>query len=156
MKVKVFTLAFSPEHNGFDTDEMDAFVDKINVITVTERFFTQNGQPYWALLLSYEDFGSVKPESATVTLSPSQQRLWDMLKTWRMGRATQDKHPAYFILHDRQLVDIVRTIPANVTALRKVRGIGESKAQQYGAEILGVIEQWQKENQASESPSEKK
>src|ERR1035438_3820430 len=54
-----------------------------------------------------------------------------------MGR--ENKVPAYIILHDTTLEELCRRRPANFAQLKQVPGIGEKKADVYGAEILQAL-----------------
>ncbi len=146
MDVKVFTLAFSEERQGFITDELDIFVKNRKVKNVYEHFFERNGNHYWAVMIFSEPINT--RQTATVLTEP-QQRFYNMLKDWRLRRAKQDGTQAYLILHDKQLVDIVFAIPQTENALTKIRGIGEQKAQKYGPEIIGVVKAWQLENRSA-------
>ena len=47
--------------------------------------------------------------------------------------------PAYIILHDTTLEELCRRRPVNLAELMQVPGIGERKADVYGAEILQVL-----------------
>jgi DNA helicase-2/ATP-dependent DNA helicase PcrA len=65
--------------------------------------------------------------------------LMEALQLWRRERAKRDAVPAYVIAHDSTLQDIAETKPSNAAALRRVKGMGPVKLDQYGAEILAVI-----------------
>lgn len=58
MKVKLFTIVFSPEHERFDTREMDEFLANKEVRSVKEYFFEHQGLPYCTLLVTYCDSSS--------------------------------------------------------------------------------------------------
>lgn len=65
--------------------------------------------------------------------------LADYLREWRRTMARENKVPAYIILHDSTLEELCRRRPANFAALTQVPGIGEKKAEVYGAEILQAL-----------------
>jgi ATP-dependent DNA helicase RecQ len=65
--------------------------------------------------------------------------LADYLREWRRNMARENKVPAYIILHDSTLEELCRRRPANFAALKQVPGIGERKAEVYGAEILQAL-----------------
>jgi len=48
--------------------------------------------------------------------------------------------PAYVIFHDTTLVEIADSRPRTLPALRRIRGMGPTKLERYGAEILTVVE----------------
>jgi len=65
--------------------------------------------------------------------------LAEYLREWRRSMARENKVPAYIILHDTTLEELCRRRPANLAELMQVPGIGERKADVYGAEILQVL-----------------
>ncbi|MGB9071381.1 MAG: RecQ family ATP-dependent DNA helicase [Terriglobales bacterium] len=75
-------------------------------------------------------------DSASVEADPV---LAEYLREWRRNMARENKMPAYIILHDSTLEELCRRRPANFAELRQVPGIGEKKADVYGAEILQAL-----------------
>ena len=65
--------------------------------------------------------------------------LAEYLREWRRNMARENKVPAYIILHDSTLEELCRRKPANLGQLKQVPGIGEKKADVYGAEILQAL-----------------
>ena len=65
--------------------------------------------------------------------------LAEYLREWRRNIARENKVPAYIILHDSTLEELCRRRPANFAELKQVPGIGEKKADVYGAEILQAL-----------------
>ena len=65
--------------------------------------------------------------------------LEEGLRTWRRERAARDKVPAYIVFADRTLRAIAAARPANLVALRSVDGIGPTKLELYGEDILAVV-----------------
>ncbi len=47
--------------------------------------------------------------------------------------------PVYIIFSNRQLADIARQQPATLKALRRIKGIGNAKLKQYGADVLKLL-----------------
>ena len=68
--------------------------------------------------------------------SPLLRALWD----WRRERAGRDGVPAYLVAENATLQQIDREQPRSRGALLRVRGIGDKKAERYGAEILAIVE----------------
>jgi ATP-dependent DNA helicase RecQ len=61
------------------------------------------------------------------------------LRAWRSEQAREQGVPAYVILHDRALHEIVALLPDSVQALLAVPGIGVAKAERYGRELLALV-----------------
>ncbi|MGH2821178.1 MAG: HRDC domain-containing protein, partial [Actinomycetota bacterium] len=66
--------------------------------------------------------------------------VYAALKEWRRRRAGQDGVPAYVVFHDTTLTDIARAAPTTLAALASVSGVGPTKLQRYGSELLGVLQ----------------
>ena len=67
------------------------------------------------------------------------EALFDALRGWRLERATADKVPAYVVCTDATLQLIAEHRPTTETALLKINGIGASKLEKYGADLLAVL-----------------
>lgn len=143
MKVKVFTLRFCLNNKKFETKEFDDFVGSHEIINVREQFFENNSVPYWAILVCYHE--KKKHKENIPVLNAEQQKVYDSLKKWRIERAQRDHVSAYMILHDKQLYDITQKMPLSLAALQEIRGVGKSKCQQYGTEVLEVLNRYMKE-----------
>jgi ATP-dependent DNA helicase RecQ len=61
------------------------------------------------------------------------------LKKWRLQVAKTQSVPAYVILHDATIEELCRHQPRSMADLIGVHGIGERKAQRFGAELLTLI-----------------
>jgi ATP-dependent DNA helicase RecQ len=69
----------------------------------------------------------------------SDSPLLQSLKDWRRERARQDEVPAFVIFHDSVLLEISSARPRTLAALSRIKGIGESKMNRYGEEILQMV-----------------
>jgi DNA helicase-2/ATP-dependent DNA helicase PcrA len=70
---------------------------------------------------------------------PGDPALEDALRAWRRQRSTQDAVPAYVVFADRTLRAIASARPATLAALRTVDGIGPTKLELYGEDILALV-----------------
>jgi superfamily II DNA helicase RecQ len=70
-------------------------------------------------------------------LSESAVRAFDLLRSFR-ERARQGK-PAYTVFDDKTLAAIASALPADLNELARVKGVGPSKLEQYGDDVLGVV-----------------
>ena len=61
------------------------------------------------------------------------------LRAWRTARAREDAVPPYIVFHDQTLAAIAEVRPSTLAGLRRVKGIGPSKLETYGDEILEVV-----------------
>jgi DNA helicase-2/ATP-dependent DNA helicase PcrA len=66
--------------------------------------------------------------------------LYSALKRWRLERATADDLPAYVVFHNATLAEIAGRRPRDLSELSAVPGVGPSKLERYGPEVLAVLE----------------
>ena len=89
-------------------------------------------------LRAVRDFLYSGQEDVEVT-RPDDAELADYLRQWRRDTAREKKVPAFVVLHDSTLEELCRRRPATVVELMQVSGIGERKAEMYGAELLQAL-----------------
>ncbi|PXY32552.1 ATP-dependent DNA helicase [Prauserella muralis] len=63
------------------------------------------------------------------------------LKEWRVERARELNVPAFVVFTDATLVAIAEQRPADTTALVAISGIGATKLERFGADVLAVVNQ---------------
>ena len=68
-----------------------------------------------------------------------EQDLFAKLKAKRMEIAIAQKVPPYVILHDKTLLEIIKTNPKNLTEMSKISGFGEVKLKKYGQIFLNLL-----------------
>jgi len=76
------------------------------------------------------------PIAATTDALPE---LVAALKAWRKQRATADGVPAFVVLSDTHLAGIATMAPTSLEELARCAGIGPTKLERYGDEIIAVI-----------------
>jgi DNA helicase-2/ATP-dependent DNA helicase PcrA len=76
---------------------------------------------------------------AAVRASPADTPLVEALKAWRRDRARADGVPAYVVLHDSHLQGIAAERPTTLVRLARCPGIGPTKLERYGDEIIAVV-----------------
>jgi DNA helicase-2/ATP-dependent DNA helicase PcrA len=64
--------------------------------------------------------------------------LYNALKSWRLEQSRADNVPAYVIFNDRTLEEISSVRPHTVGELLGINGIGPSKVDRYGDQILAL------------------
>ncbi len=82
---------------------------------------------------------SEKPRVRDLAPAEADPVLAEYLREWRRTMARENKVPAYIILHDSTLEELCRRRPTNFAELKQVPGIGEKKADVYGAELLQAL-----------------
>ena len=65
--------------------------------------------------------------------------LFERLRTWRAERAREQKQPAFVVFTDATLSAVARARPSSDAELRTLSGIGVTKLDRYGSDVLAVI-----------------
>jgi ATP-dependent DNA helicase RecQ len=80
-----------------------------------------------------------RPEAAGPILEDAAASLFEALRRHRLGLARSQGIPPFMVASDRTLRDIAVLRPSTLNELRSAYGIGEAKAERYGAGFLGVV-----------------
>ena len=78
-------------------------------------------------------------EDKFATLDSTARILWGRLRAWRTDIAKKHSVPAYVVLHDATLEELVRLRPQTESELRQVPGIAKRKLAIYGDHLLEIL-----------------
>lgn len=81
---------------------------------------------------------SAKADRAEPT-GPEAAARREALTAWRSERSRADGVPAYIVLDNATLDAIAESAPGSLVALGRIKGIGPTKLDRYGDDILGVV-----------------
>jgi ATP-dependent DNA helicase RecQ len=65
--------------------------------------------------------------------------LSNALRAWRTARARADAVAPFIVFHDTTIEAIAASRPRSIAELRRVPGVGPTKLDRYGEEIIGVV-----------------
>ncbi|RII22201.1 ATP-dependent DNA helicase RecQ [Streptomyces sp. YIM 130001] len=65
--------------------------------------------------------------------------VFEALRAWRADQSREQGVPAYVIFHDATLREIALSLPADLTQLAQLPGLGEKKLANYGEAVLKVL-----------------
>ena len=63
----------------------------------------------------------------------------ELLKEWRRQEAAEQKLPAYCVFTDATLIALAEARPGSTADLIKVQGLGPTKADKYGEQVLAIL-----------------
>ncbi|MBR0680311.1 DNA helicase RecQ [Roseomonas eburnea] len=90
-----------------------------------------------------QDAVQATPRRAGSAVAPlgSGDPLFEALRLWRRGVAQAQSVPAYVVADDRTLAGIASRRPASEDDLLEVPGMGRSRVERYGTDILRIVRQ---------------
>lgn len=72
--------------------------------------------------------------------------LFATLRTLRKRMADEQNVPPYVLFSDATLKELSRYFPETKEDMLEIKGVGEKKYEQYGADFLAVIQEWRAEH----------
>jgi ATP-dependent DNA helicase RecQ len=97
----------------------------------------------------------IKSEPKKAIAMPAvDEAVRDYMREWRRKTAHALGSPAFVVMHDTTLEEICRKQPESKPELLQITGIGERKAELYGAGILDALERFRNGERASEPPKQ--
>ncbi len=71
-----------------------------------------------------------------------RERIIKDLRSYRWNTSQAEGIKPYMVFNDKQMMDLLEKFPANEQELKKVLGFGDVKVEKYGAEIIGILDQY--------------
>ncbi len=149
MKVKVFKIRLPEEFLYKDQKMLDDFLETNEIIKVETAFVSEDR--YWSVILYFDNQKVVKNtvvkepklikySAENEALNPDEEKILDALKLWRSEKAREQNLPTYFIASNKELVSVAKYKPARKEELLEIKGFGKHKIENYGEEILEILE----------------
>ena len=148
MKVKVFKIRLPEELLYRDQKILDDFLERNEIIKVETAFV--NDECYWSVILYFEELKLVKntvkePKVVKYSadndfLNSDEEQILNALKLWRSEKAREQNLPTYFIASNKELMSVAKYKPARKEELLEIKGFGKHKIENYGEEILEILE----------------
>lgn len=139
MSIKVCNIRLDKQHLQLDQNNLNAFLDTVNVKLTSSNFVTTGTIDYWSVLIFYEPKKETKNAVGESDLIGSGKEFYELLKIWRNNKAAELNLPHYIICHNSQLMAVAVNKPQTISELKKIKGFGEIKTERFGQEILAVM-----------------
>lgn len=146
MKTKIFKIRLAEEMIHQDQASLDLFLHQYNVLKY-ETAFVKGDECYWSVIIYYEERKVAVNEDATEKYSAEQEKLnadeikiLDSLKLWRTEKAREKRLPVYLIATNKELLSIAKYRPIKKEELVDIKGFGKYKIENYGEEIIELLE----------------
>lgn len=148
MKVKVFKIRLQQEFLQHDQHSLDDFLESHQIVKVETAFV--NDDNYWSVVLYFDEQkmtnNTVKePKQMKYTaeneeLNDDEEKILYALKEWRSEKSRAQNLPTYFIATNKELLSVAKYKPARKEELLDIKGFGKHKIENYGEEILEILE----------------
>ncbi|WP_110366291.1 HRDC domain-containing protein [Chryseobacterium sp. CBTAP 102] len=148
MRVKIFKIRLPEEFLYKDQKMLDDFLEGNEIMKVETAFVSE--EKYWSVILYFEDLKlakstvkeskAIKYSAENDLLNTDEEKILDALKLWRSEKAREHNLPTYFIASNKELISVAKYKPAKKEELLEIKGFGKHKIENYGEEILEILE----------------
>ena len=148
MNIRFFTLHYNDDAGNFEDSELQEFLTKNEILSISEQFFAYRNLPKWGVVVKYIALGQrsferksqreQKEEPYMKVLEEKDWPLFEKLREWRKIEANKIQKPLYIILDNTKLAQIAHTRPKTLQDLENLK-IGHTKVEKFGKEILQII-----------------
>ena len=111
----------------------------------SENYFKNKNQelPSW----NKTTLATIQQETTTENNNIKYPQLFKKLQTYRIEKAKKQQIPPYMVLSTKALIEITNNLPQKEKELLEIKGIGKTKVEKYGKDIIAIIDQFTAENQ---------
>ncbi|WP_299431218.1 HRDC domain-containing protein [uncultured Meiothermus sp.] len=137
MQCQTFTLRLD---SARDLEKLNQFLAQVMPIQVSSSLVAGNA-PFWSVLVFYEGEAQAvsKTSQTPKSAAPPSSPAFETLRKWRSQKAKEEGVPPYAVATNAELQAILEVNPQNQEELRQVKGLGKSKVNKYGQEILKLL-----------------
>ncbi|WP_426493052.1 DNA helicase RecQ [Hymenobacter sp. 102] len=132
--------------NGF----LEKDIENFGVVKITAKGIDFIENPHSIKLTkdhNYEEEVKEEQEQEEVQQAAGHdEALFEMLKALRKKVAQQKNLPPYVLFQDPSLKEMATTFPTKMEDLSHVSGVGQGKAQKFGAPFLDLIKKYVEDN----------
>lgn len=146
MKVKILKIRLSEEFQNHDEQQLNRFLRQHEVIKITSSMIN-GSENFWSVIIYYDEgYPTVHEKKNKYTadtelpLNSDEVKILDSLRLWRNEKAKQQNLPSYFIATNKELLSIAKYKPVKKEELSDIKGFGRHKIENYGMEIIGLLE----------------
>jgi superfamily II DNA helicase RecQ len=128
-------------------NDLNDFLESHAVLDVCQEFLSTERDAHWCYSIRWRKGGfsessAKKPRSRIdyrEVLDPETFILFAQLRELRKEISTKEGIPTYAVFTNEQLAEIARKRPQEMSKLKEVEGVGESRLQKYGQLFLKQV-----------------
>jgi len=137
---KLMLVRFDRDRGEFEDQEFNRFCQDNNVIRIEKEFINNEGNIYYSFFVEYLPRKGTHLRPDLNSLSKSEQEQYERLRDWRNEFAANEGLPAYIIMYNSQLYEIVKKQPKTISDFSSIKGM-KSKAEKYGEQIIKLLQE---------------
>ncbi len=148
MQLKFFSIPIPAGEAA--ADDLNRFLATHSILGLDRQLVQAGAASCWAVAVAYDAGGEGRPQGGAAAgrrgkvdyrevLSEADFGVYARLRTLRKTLADAEGTPAYNLFTNDQLAEMVTRRVGTAAALREIPGVGEGRAEKYGAAFLEVL-----------------
>lgn len=146
--MKFLSVRLSVSDIQHDEELLNQFLDSKRIRKIIPSLVQAN-PPFWSVYVEWIEDGigeqGSREEKVSVAdpslLNDEERTLYEKLREWRQEVARREKVEEYIIFHNSHLATIARVKPRNESDLLRIHGIRYRKMDQFGSDVLLVVDE---------------
>ena len=137
---KLMLVRFDRDSGEFADQDFNKFCHEHSIIRIEKEFINSDGNIYYSFFIEFvaRKTGYEKPDMAK--LSDREQEQYNRLRDWRNELAANEGIPAYIIMYNSQIYEIVKRQPVAKADFAAIKGM-KGKADKYGEQIIKLLQE---------------
>lgn len=136
IQIKIFTV---PIHTGErQLEDLNAFLRSKKILEIDRQFVAEGINSFWCFSVQYTDAflpDRTKPDYK-ILLEEEVFNRFSKMRQLRKQIAQDEGVPPYAVFTDEELSELAKHEVLTLTAMQKVKGIGEKKIEKYAKYFL--------------------
>ena len=104
MQIKIFTLPYDEETEGFPDEIISEFCLNKKVLSIETMTFVKENRPFWSVAVLYEVV--LEEKEKLRELDEPQKLLFQRLKEWRKETGAKEGLPVYLVATNAQFMQM--------------------------------------------------
>ncbi|MCB5284774.1 MAG: HRDC domain-containing protein [Candidatus Cloacimonetes bacterium] len=137
---RLMLVRFDRDNGRFEDDDFNKFCAEQSIVRIEKEFINSNGEIYYSFFIEYVSRKPARGKTSTDDLSELELAQYEALRDWRNELASGEGIPAYIIMYNSQIHDIVKRQPRAKADFVAIKGM-KQKADKYGETIIRILQE---------------
>jgi superfamily II DNA helicase RecQ len=140
MKLKTFRIRIRSRFTEKDEIKLNNFLENVVVNNISMEIVRESIN-YWAIIIGFLEKSETHNNHIDLNneFTDEELNLIKSIKEWRTKKYKEEEIPAFMVLTNNIIINIVRVKPKTLESLRKIHGIGKGIIEKYGQDIISII-----------------
>ena len=137
---RLILVKFNHDTGEFDDHEFNRFCREHSIVRIEKEFINSQGSIYYSFFIEYQARRERTGKPDLEGMSELERAQYDALRDWRNELAASEGIPAYIIMYNSQIYEIIKRQPQAKADFAAIKGM-KGKADKYGEQIIKLLQE---------------